>query len=68
MSCGVILRSTKVKIKVRPIILNQIGIASVLLDWAIPEIFSFKHHIEASLIIIGTPNVDNIGDAILVLS
>ena len=54
--------------KVRAIVLNYIGVGSILLDPAVPEIFYFKHDIAASLIIffIGNPDVDNIGDATLV--
>ena len=55
--------------KVREIVLNSIDVDSIFLDLA-PEIFYFKHYVGGSVFIIftGTPDVDNIGDAILVLS
>ena len=41
----------------------------IILDPAVPAIFYFKHNEGASLInFIGNPNVDNIRDAISVLS
>ena len=56
--------------KVRPILLNCLGVDFILLDPAVPEIFYFKHDVGTSLIIIfiGNPDVENIRDAILVLS
>ena len=45
--------------KNRAIVLYWIGIDSILLDLAVPDIFCFKHHVGASLIIIfiGNPDV-----------
>ena len=56
--------------KVRPIVLDYIGNNFILLDPAVPEVFYFKLNIGAflNLIFIGNPDVDNIGDAILVIS
>ena len=53
-------------IEVRAIGLHEIGANSIFLDPAVPEIFYFKHDVEASLIVIfiGNPDVDNIGDDI----
>ena len=47
-----------------------VGVDFVFLDPAFPEIFYFKHDVGASLIIsfIGNPDVDNIRDAMAVLS
>ena len=61
-------RQTNGGFKVWAIVLYYFGIVSILLDPAVPEILYLKHHIRASLIIIvvGNPDVDNIGDAILV--
>ena len=50
--------------KVRPIVLLEIGVHSILLDPAVTEIFYFKRCGLLILIFIGNPNVDNIGDAI----
>ena len=52
------------------IVINLIGVDSMILDPAVPKIFYFKHDVGASLIIvfIGNLDVDNIGDTILVLS
>ena len=51
--------------KVKTIVLDLIGVDSILLDPAVPEI---KHDLGASLIIIFivNPDVDNIEDHILV--
>ena len=38
--------------KIRPIVLNYIGVDSILLDPAVPQIFYFKHDVGASIIII----------------
>ena len=52
------------------IVLDEVGIDPILLDPAVLEIFYFKHDERASLIIIfiGNPDIDDIGNAILVLS
>ena len=56
--------------KVTAIVLNKIGVDSILLDPAVSEIFYFKHDAEASkiLMFIGNLHVDNISNIILVLS
>ena len=56
--------------KVIQIVLNYIGVGSILPDPAILEIFYFKHDVGASIItiLIGNLDVDDIGDAVLVLS
>ena len=48
--------------KVRAVILDKIGVDSILLDPAVPEIFYFKHHVGASpiIILVGSPNANNI--------
>ena len=57
--------------KVRVIVLNRnwVRVGSIFLNLAVPEIFCFKHDVVASLIIIfiDNPDVDDIGDAIVVL-
>ena len=49
--------------------LDYIDVVSIILKQAIPNIFYFKHDVETSWIIIfpGNSDVDNIGDAMLVL-
>ena len=72
--CGAILhegmKAASIRVfKARAIVLDYIGVDSILLDPAFSEIFYFKHHIGASLITISScnPNVLNIGDVLLVL-
>ena len=52
------------------IVLDQIGVDFILLEPTVPEIFYFKHDVGYSIIMVfkGSPDVGNIGDAILVLS
>ena len=56
--------------KVMAIVLHKIGVDSIYLDPAVPEIFHFKHRVGVSLIVIfiGNLDVDNIGDTTLGLS
>ena len=55
--------------KVRAIILDLIGVDSILLDPAIPEVLYFKHDsfVSQIIIFIGSSGVDNIANTILVL-
>ena len=55
--------------QVRTTVLNYISVDPIFLDLAVSEIFYFKHDLRAFLIIIfiGNPDIDNIGDTILVL-
>ena len=55
--------------EVRPIVLKKIGVDSILLDQAVPEIFYFEHDVGVSpiVLLIGNPDVNNNGSAILVL-
>ena len=48
--------------KVGQIVLDYIGVDSILFDRAVPEIFSFKHNVGASnvVICIGNPDVDSL--------
>ena len=56
--------------KVMAIVLHKIGVDSIYLDPAVPEIFHFKHRVGVSLIVIfiGNLDVDNIGYSIVDLS
>ena len=58
--------------KVKPIVLDSIGVDSVLLDLAVPEIFYLKHNeVSSPTIFIGNPNVDSlsvVSDAIPVIN